>query len=164
MSYEREMVLDAETPPELDEREQEERNEWAADLAYERLRDRQDEQASALVIAVNEYQWARDSAFEADRHLALCNRKLMAEMQRAGRKSHKSPEHHITVTVATRRTPKVVDERELAYALNEIGEVVPRKESIDTARLMKLIDGMGHDLPGVEVSETEYLTVTAQKS
>jgi len=46
MSYERELLLDAESPPELDEGEREDRNEWAADAAYERLRDQQDERAS----------------------------------------------------------------------------------------------------------------------
>ncbi len=164
MSDEREMLLDAETPPELDEREREERNEWAADLAHERVRDRQFDTWNALGLAVDEYYEARNTAASAKRYEEHCRDLLIAEMQRAGLTSHKSPEHHITVTVATRRTPKVVDERELAFALNEIGELVPRKESIDSSRLMKLIDGMGHDLPGVEVSETEYLTVTAMKS
>ncbi len=48
MSHEREMLLDAETPPELDERELEELNEMAADAAYERLRDQQDEREAAV--------------------------------------------------------------------------------------------------------------------
>ena len=164
MSYERELLLEAESPPEMDEREQEDRNEMAADLAYERLRDRQDEGASALRRSVDEYYRARNNSAELKRYEEHRRDMLIAEMQRAGVQTHQSAEHHITVTVATRRTPKVTNERELAFALNEIGEVVPRKESVDTARLMKLIDGMGHDLPGVEVSETEYLTVTAQKS
>ena len=43
MSYEREMLLDAESPPEFDEHEREELNEIDADAAYERLRDQQDE-------------------------------------------------------------------------------------------------------------------------
>ena len=47
MSYEREMLLEAETPPEFDEGELEALDEMAAAAAYERMRDQQDEQASA---------------------------------------------------------------------------------------------------------------------
>ena len=112
MSYERSLLLDAENPPGHDEAELEALDELDADLAYERMRDQRDERASALFIAVSEYQRASNDAF----------------------------------------------------ALNEIGEVVPRKEVIDVGRLTRLIDGMGHDLPGVELVETEYLTVTAMKS
>jgi len=43
MSYERELLLDAETLPEYDEGELEALNEMAADAAYERMRDLQDE-------------------------------------------------------------------------------------------------------------------------
>jgi len=46
MTYERELLLDAEAPPEHEEAEREALDEMAADLAYERLRDRQDERAS----------------------------------------------------------------------------------------------------------------------
>ena len=49
MSYERSMLLDAESPPELDEHELEALDEMAADAAYERMRDRQDERASVAV-------------------------------------------------------------------------------------------------------------------
>ncbi len=48
MSYEREMLLEAESPPEFDEHEPEALNEMAADAAYERLRDQQDERESAV--------------------------------------------------------------------------------------------------------------------
>jgi len=164
MTYERSLLLDAEAPPEHDEAEREALDELDADLTYERLRERRDERSSALFMATSEFRRARDAAFVADANLQRRKATLMAEMQRAGVRSHKSPEHHITVTVATRRTPTVINERELSYALNEIGEVVPRKEVIDVGRLKRLIEGMGHDLPGVEVLETEYLTVTAMKS
>ena len=46
MTYERSLLLDAENPPEHDEAELEALDELDADLAYERMRDRQDERAS----------------------------------------------------------------------------------------------------------------------
>ena len=48
MSYEREMLLDAESPPEFDEHEREALNEMAADAAYERMRDQQDESGKTV--------------------------------------------------------------------------------------------------------------------
>jgi len=54
MTYERSMLLDAENPPEHDEAELEELNDMAADAAYERLRDRQDERAFAVALGDRE--------------------------------------------------------------------------------------------------------------
>jgi len=54
MSYERSMLLDAEAPPEHDEAELEALDDLDADLAYERMRDQQDERAFAVALGDRE--------------------------------------------------------------------------------------------------------------
>ena len=54
MTYERSLLLDAESPPEHDEAELEALDELDTDLAYERMRDRQDERAFAVALGDRE--------------------------------------------------------------------------------------------------------------
>ena len=125
--------------------------------------------ANVLMAVVFE---ARNALAAAENDKRRSERELMQWMQENATSSVKSDELHITATVARRRSAKLADEQACALALNEIGLVIPvvqvpaveAHEVVDTNELLAIADRYGGDFPGVEVSETEYLTVRGAKS
>lgn len=95
----------------------------------------------------------------ARREKERADEQLMVYLDGMGQKSVQSDELHITATVTTRRTAKLISEERCALALSEIGLILPRKEVVDTTELLAIADRYGGDFPGVEITETEFLTV-----
>ena len=119
------------------------------------------EQTLHDLVQACSYHRTREAVATRDRKRA--DAELIAYLEGTGETSVHSDALHITVTVTRRRTAKLANERLCAEALNEIGLVIPRKESVDTSELLAIADRYGGDFPGVEIGETESLRVTGDK-
>lgn len=119
------------------------------------------EQESTKEDLLQALYFARNQVAEAERTKATCERRLMEFLEEIDEKSIESEQLHFTATVATRRTIGVANDDQFMAACTEIG-ILPKvkvTESIDSKWLSDLIGVHQGDFPGVEVKETQYVTV-----
>lgn len=91
---------------------------------------------------------------------------LKAAMLEAGTKKISSDEHHLDVSVVTRKDVRIIDMDEFAAALSESGMSVPMTtpEPKPDVTACKNVAKAFPDMPGVEPFETVYLKWTGHTS